>query len=210
VLRSARVDLRKDRGVTAVELMIVVILMGIIGSAMTNSIVGNLRASRVLQERTEALSQLELTAGRVARQLRAAAPVQTVATGPNEAVQVRTFSRGTCTRYTYRVEGTRLMQYQQGLSPAPSPEGSIPNPSACVTPAVALPPAAVTPTVLINGLGGSPLFEYRRADGSVMNFAAVPRPLERDIASIRMTLSRTIRDGGTVQVTTDIVLRNRL
>jgi type II secretory pathway pseudopilin PulG len=208
-LQARRVHQPTDAGVSLVELLIVIMLLGVIGGTVTTSLTGGMRTSRVLQERTEALSQLELTAGRMARQLRAAAPVQRVAGAPNEAVAVRTFTRGTCARYTYRVEGTRLMLYQQTLTPAPPPEGGWPNESACTSPAPSLPPAAVTPTVLIDGLAPGQVFHFFRASDNAPMDAAVAGANPGDIGTIRMTLRRQVRDGGTVEVSTNILLRNQ-
>lgn len=209
--RPGRGLVAREAGVTVVELLVVVLLLSVVGGTVTTTLVGGMRTSRVLQERTEALSQLELTAGRAARQLRAAAPVEQVAMGPNEAVQIRTFSQGTCSRYTYRVEGAQLVQYQEVLSPAPPPEGAFPDPSACASPAPVLPPpAAANRRVLIDGLAPGQVFVYRRAaDNAVMDFTTTPLPSEQDIGSITMTLRREIRDGGTVEVATDILLRNQ-
>jgi type II secretory pathway pseudopilin PulG len=205
-----------------IELMVVIVLMGVIGGAVTNSVVGGMRTSRVLQERTEALAQLEITAGRMARQLRAAAPVEAVTVGAGEAIQVRTFGQGTCVRHTYRVEGSQLVHYEQMLSPAPSVDGVLPNPAACTTPAPVLPPPAATPRrVLISDLSPGVIFQYRRratpveplapapAYDGVLNFGATPRPSEREIGVIRMTLTRRVRDGGTVSFTTEVLVRNQ-
>jgi type II secretory pathway pseudopilin PulG len=220
-----RGHLRDDAGVTVIELMVVIVLMGVIGGAVTNSVVGGMRTSRVLQERTEALSQLEITAGRMARQLRAAAPVEAVTVGANEAIQVRTFGQGTCVRHTYRVEGSQLVHYEQALSPNPPLDGVIPNPAApaaCTTPAAVLPPPSGTPRrVLVSDLSPGTIFQYRRratpveplapapAYDGVLNFGATPRPSEREIGVIRMTLTRRVRDGGTVSFTTEVLVRNQ-
>jgi prepilin-type N-terminal cleavage/methylation domain-containing protein len=208
--RCRQRDASTDAGVSLVELLVVIMILGVLGGSVTTSLVGGMRTSRVLQERTEALSQLELTAGRAARQLRAAAPVLQVAPAPNETVQVRTFSQGTCTRYTYRVQGTRLLQYTETMSPAPAPDGAFPNANACTSPSsTTLPPPSVTPSVLINGLAPGQVFTYRRASDNAIMTAAAAASNPRGIGTITMTLRRQVRDGGTVEVETRILLRNQ-
>ena len=72
-----RSRLSDDRGVTAIELLIVVLLMGVVGGAATTSLVRSMKVSATTQQRFDALADLQMSVDRMSGQLRAAAPLTT-------------------------------------------------------------------------------------------------------------------------------------
>lgn len=63
------------RGFTVVELLVVMVLLGIVGSVVGSAIVGGFRSSRATTARTVALHELEVAMQRMTRDLRAADPL---------------------------------------------------------------------------------------------------------------------------------------
>lgn len=211
MLSSARMRHRQEDGATLVELLVVIGLLGVVTSGLTSGIIGGFRATALVQQRTQAMSDLQVSVERVGRELRAAAPVQLVTTGANRSIHVRAFRPGSCVRITYRVEGTELAQYTQTLSPQRPPSGTPLN-AACTTPAaVEPPPSTAVRRVLVHNLASGTSFVYRRADGSVMDFSVIGagRPLESDIRTIELTVRRNVPRSPALQVQTTVVVRNQ-
>lgn len=203
---------RGEDGLSLAELLVVMSLLTVVGGIVVTGLVGGLRASALVQARTEALSELQVGVQRMTRDLRAAAPVQLVTVGANPSIHVRVFRSDGCARVTYRLEGSELAQYTQPLTPAPPADDQPPNPAACVSPAAAdPPPGTATRRVLVHGLAPATGFTYRRASGTLMDFSltGADRPLERDIRTVEVTVARTVAGGGVVHVTTTVLLRNQ-
>jgi type II secretory pathway pseudopilin PulG len=63
---------RDTAGATLVELLVVMVLLGVIGSVVTSAVITGLRSAASTQARLEALHELEVAVQRVSRDLRAA------------------------------------------------------------------------------------------------------------------------------------------
>lgn len=74
---------RRDEGVTLVELLVVLTLVGVIGGIATAGIISALNSARATQSRVEALQELEIAGQRIVRELRAAQEL-VLAAGPDE------------------------------------------------------------------------------------------------------------------------------
>ncbi|MPZ74445.1 MAG: prepilin-type N-terminal cleavage/methylation domain-containing protein [Nitriliruptorales bacterium] len=212
-----------EEGFSVVELLVAISLFAVVSAAVASGLIGGFRSSALVTQRTTAMSELQVTVERVAREIRAAAPVQLATAGGNRSLHVRRFRPGSCARVTYRVEGSELAQYTQPLSPAPSPPGTVFNEFACTSPAVTdPPPAGALRQVLVRDLAPGTAFVYRRAVGTplcpdlqaagcVMDFSATDasRPQEADIRTVELTVRRNVPRSGAVQVQTRILLRNQ-
>lgn len=200
-----------EDGFSVVELVVVMSLLVVVGGIVVTGLVAAFGATGLVQGRTQAMSDLQVGVQRMTRDLRAAAPVQLVTVGAIPSIHVRVFKTGSCARVTYRIEGSELAQYTQPLTPALA-DGVAPNPVACVSPGVAdPPPSTATRRVLVRDLAAGTGFIYRRPGGALMDFAltGASRPLEREIATIGVTVRRTVRRGGVVEVDTTVLLRNQ-
>lgn len=201
-----------EDGISLVELLVVMSLLTVVGGMVVSGLVAGLRTEGLVQERTEALGQLQVSVQRMTRDIRAAAPVQLVTVGANPSIHVRVFKAGSCARVTYRVEGSELAQYNQPLTPEPPADGMPSNPQACVSPAaVDPPPGTATRRVLVRALAPGTGFTYRGSGGALMDFSltGASRPVERDIRTVEVTVRRTVRGGGVVEVATTVLLRNQ-
>ncbi len=65
----------RDAGSTLVELLVVLVLFGVVGSVVMPAIVTAMRSARVSSERTHALHEIEMALQRVGRELRVADPL---------------------------------------------------------------------------------------------------------------------------------------
>jgi len=63
---------REEGGYSLVEMLVVLLLLGVVGTVVTKGIVTTLRSTRTGTQRAVALSQLQTAADRLSRELRAA------------------------------------------------------------------------------------------------------------------------------------------
>jgi prepilin-type N-terminal cleavage/methylation domain-containing protein len=75
MLRPAPHQLRTEGGFTLVELLVVVIILGVIGSIVTSSVISAFVSTRRGEQRVHALNDLQRGIERVGRELRAADPL---------------------------------------------------------------------------------------------------------------------------------------
>lgn len=193
-----------ERGVTLVELLVVVVLMALVGGVLVSGVVANERVTRQVQERTYTSTDLQTVVERMGRDIRAADPVQAVVGA--SSLQIRVFRGAACYRYAYVVEGTELVQYTQQLTPDPNPIGSPTNYSACSTPTVSSTiPATAQRRVLIAGLASSAVFTYQDAAGATLAF---PGATLSTIRTITVTVSHAATDRPDMVITTSVNVRN--
>lgn len=81
----------REAGVGIVELMIAVVIMGVVGGMVVSGLTSGLRTSVRAQERVEALTDLETSLHRVAREIRGSCPV--IAAAPDD-ITVATYRQG--------------------------------------------------------------------------------------------------------------------
>ena len=63
---------RRDRGFTVVELLVVMVVLGVIGTVVTSAVISSLQASSSVEDRMRAINDLQSGVERVGRELRAA------------------------------------------------------------------------------------------------------------------------------------------
>ena len=189
-LGSSRGDREGEAGFTLVELLVVMALMLIVGSVVVNGIVSGLRAAERGRVRVEALTDLELAAERMARDLRFADPVDG-ASATQVIVNVLRDDAGTLVRHrvTFDVAGGTITETRAVYDP-PS--------SATAT--------SMTVREVISDLDpATTVFAFAKADGQP--WAPVTDELF-DLAEIRLDLRRELPDQDPIEVETSVFVRN--
>lgn len=104
---------RGEGGFTLVELLVVVTILGVVGTIVTSSLVQGMRTADRAESRVEALTDLQRAAARISRELRAACPVTDVDPDDPDSsipdgdeghyVRVEVLRGGDLLRYTYEL-----------------------------------------------------------------------------------------------------------
>ena len=210
-----RARLADDSGVSLVELLVVIVLMGVIGGIGTTSMVRGMKVSAATQSRFDALADLQRSVDRMTRELRAAAPTQ-VGGAPVLLAQANRISvavwRNNFTeqyRFTYQYcpdQQTLLVRREGPLATPPTPgTGPLLN---CVTP---------TDPILITGISnntpapGQPMFRYFVRDPATGLESPTPTltPTLSLVRKVEVNVWRSMPDLTTpIKVTTMVRLRN--
>lgn len=96
---------RSDEGFSLVELLVVTLLLGVIGSVVVTGLVRSMQVSQETQARMQATAELQRTADRVGRELRAACPLTTA---DPLAASARVHRGGEILEHRFRVAGGAL------------------------------------------------------------------------------------------------------
>lgn len=108
---------RSESGVTLVELLVVMILLGVVGSVVTTVIVTGLQTSTSISTRTQALHQIEQSLQRVSRELRVADPLYTTSDPLRElAVTIDREGQRQLVRFQVNDAERRLLQFNQPVT----------------------------------------------------------------------------------------------
>jgi prepilin-type N-terminal cleavage/methylation domain-containing protein len=172
---------RSDEGFTLVELLVVVLLLGVVGSIVTAGLVTGMQSTRSSQARIEAMAELQRGAERITRELRAACPVTSM--GPDQVVAA--VVRDGQTRYHefYRDDEDRLRHAVRDTPDATATGGG----------------------TLLRSLGTydtDELFTFRDSDGD-------PATTTGRVRVVEITLRRDLPEqAGPVEVVTTTSLRN--
>jgi prepilin-type N-terminal cleavage/methylation domain-containing protein len=171
---------RQQEGFTLVELLVVLMLLGVVGSIVTAGLVSSMRSTSSTQARIEAMAELQRSAERVTRELRAACPVVSM-DADGEDVTVLVPRDGQMRYHHFYRSGTSLMHLVA--------DDMVEEPSGG--------------RVLMSGLPEDFRDVFRFMD---VNGGDVTQP--RDVRQAEIRLRRELRDQPTVEVTTATTLRN--
>jgi len=102
--------LRSDKGVTLVELLVVITLLTVVGGIVTSGIVSALRSAAQTNAKIEALNELELASQRVTRDLRQAEGI-VITNQPGESIAILLRNEdGDIELVEYVVDGVELIR----------------------------------------------------------------------------------------------------
>lgn len=184
---------RRDDGFTLVELLVVMSLSMIIGTIVVSSVVRSMQASVAATARIEALNNLEVGMERISRQIRAADPIMSAT---DDSITVTTYDDTSRAIYAYALTPDRtqldvtVTRFADFTSTTPVSTGTTPL-------LFDLDPTAAAPFVYTDAAGTT-----WPTDGS--------QPAA-DIVAVRFGFTRLLpRDGGTVDLTSSVYLRNTL
>jgi prepilin-type N-terminal cleavage/methylation domain-containing protein len=169
-----------EEGFTLIELLVVLMLLGVVGSIVTAGLVSSMRSTSSTQNRIEAMSELQRSAERITRELRAACPVVELHEG-GEEISVAVPRDGQIRYHHFLRVGSQLRHaITDDLDEEPG-----------------------SGTLLLDELPADfrEVFRVMDADGEV-----VDQP--RDVRQAELRLSRDLRDQGPIVVTTATTLRN--
>jgi prepilin-type N-terminal cleavage/methylation domain-containing protein len=175
------VNRRDDEGgFTLVELLVVILLLGVVGSIVTAGLVNAMQHTRNSQERIHAMAELQRGAERITRELRAACPVMAM---DDDDVTVAVQRDGeTSYHQFYRDANDQLRHTVKDAADDP-PDGG---------------------NVLLSGLpdDGVPIFTYLGDSGQEVD-------LPRNVHVVRINLRNELpAQDQTVEVATTTSLRN--
>lgn len=178
---------RDEDGMTLVELLVVFVVLGIVGTVVLSGVVTSMRTTTRAQDRIDALTELEKGVERIARELRATC--QIAAFEPND-VSVNVVRDGDVHRYRY-VLGSVLGGSE---SDALYEVHSVRDPSTgnFVTQGTRL---------FVRDLEDSTPFAYLDPNGS-------PAGVATDVSMAEITLRRHLPDQSPIEVHTGVHLRN--
>ena len=193
MLTRMRQRLNAEDGLSLVELLIIMLLLGLIGSTVTTSLVRGMKATSATQSRFDALADLQKSVDRMTRNLRAADPLLfTSSTAQRAVVEVyrdETFTQKLRYTYTYCSTQQRI-HVKTETNPVSAPAAAN-----C---------AAMTDPVLISSVsnGATPVFQFFKVDG------VTPATSAKDALTMKVTVSRAMRNQTAIRVDTLVRLRN--
>ena len=178
----------EQAGFTLVELLVVMILLGVIGSIVGSGIVSSMRADRKTRERVAVTGDLTKGVDRMTKQIRVAAPIIDFS---STSLTVETYRNSLRYRYAYAYDAS-AKTVTETLSTYAS--------ASDVTPM-----SVDTQTLLRNVTNGTatPMFEYYDRDGATAT--AID-----DIARVEISLVETPTGDaqGPISFSTSVFLRN--
>lgn len=187
-----------EDGFTLVELLIVMVIMGVIGTMVLTSFVSSARSSTTATRQLDAINDLTPAMQRMTRDLRAAAPLLIDDEGDYESEVGTEFERGGTTYRThYRLdvsEGgtTRLMQTRREVGDSEAPSTAM-------------------VAEVDNDLSTQPVFTYYDADGEPITCAdATPACRDEHLTAARLEILvlRGIEDADAIEYRTSVNIRN--
>lgn len=106
---------RNESGVTLVELLVVLVLLGVVGSVVMTAVVTSLQASTASTNRVLALNELETGLQRIVRDLRSATVIEPPGTDPGDPdadtfVNMVVYRDGTFNDVTYELVDEQLIR----------------------------------------------------------------------------------------------------
>lgn len=194
-----------DEGLTLVELMIVVLILGVVGGITVTGLVRGMQTTDRIEARVEAFTDLQRAAERVARDLRrgvwddtSVTPVPSPATGcsfisldPSDVTLV-VFDGTDRFRHRYQLVGNELR-----LDVDQFAGGTWTNVS-----------DATVISDLDNAATGDPVFTYLDSGGDDLLADGVQGSDRAAVRKFRLTLVRQVRDQPAVDLQTTVAARN--
>lgn len=116
MLSRACDTLRREAGVSLLEVIIAMLVFGVVGSVVASSVIQGFESTSLAQSRVEALADLQRGVERVSRELRAACPVRG-ASATQMTVDVKRGGAVYRYRYTLETATNRLVERSERYDP---------------------------------------------------------------------------------------------
>ena len=191
-MRALRRRMQADEGLTVVELLVVTLLLGIVGSVVTTSVIQGMHTSREAQERIHALTDLEAGTHRATRELRAANPLWPGMT--DESVTATIYRDGTRYAYTYEAsaDGSEFVEHRVEFEDEESATA-----------------VSDTSTVIADGLDQDSVttFRFYGRDGELLDLDDEDFHAG-DVSKVAVTLGAELSTGELLEVETAVAVRN--
>jgi type II secretory pathway pseudopilin PulG len=182
-----------DAGVSLIEVLVVVIMLGIVGGILTTTMISGMRTTRQEQNRSDSSSLVQTQLARLARDLRVADPIRAASA---TSMTVDVYRSGTCVRDTWTVASNNLV-----LTAV-----TYPTWASCKNyPTTAIATSSITKTI-ITGLdnGTTPVFAFQDATGATLS-----SPSPTAIYVVNISLSQAGQEGRAgVSYSTSVGVRN--
>ena len=191
-MSALRRRMQADEGLTVVELLVVTLLLGIVGSVVTTGVIQGMHTSREAQERIRALTELEAGTHRATRELRAANPLWPGVT--SGSVTATVYRDGTRYAYTYEAsaDGSEFVEHRVEFEDEDSATA-----------------VSDTTTVIADGLDQDSVatFRFYGRDGQLMDVEGEDFHVGR-VAKVAVTLGAELSTGELLEVETAVAVRN--
>jgi len=202
LLASMRRRARRDAGMTLIEVLVAMTLMGVVGAVVSAGVLSAMQDQRRQTSRLEGLTTSQRALERVAKDVRAANPL--VAADAN-SITVLVYRGGACQQRRYYVDATQRLVQEIAKYTA----------STTCRSRTGVPGAATTNVLTKNVANpvATPVFGYQRIDPAQAALVAVPTPAAASVVSLVDKVTISLRTGlkhgqNPVVVGTAIDLRN--
>lgn len=184
--------LRQEGGFTLVELLVVMVLMGVVGSVVGTSLVRGMQVSAEAQSRIQGLSELQRGMERLAREVRVADPLCLTLGQEEWRLGASVYRDGKRYAYDFYLQGSGAdEELRADILMYDPPEDTTPS--------------TVTNGTLIAETGNSilsvPLFEYLDQNGD-------PPFTPGAAAQVQINLARQVSGDDPIQVSSTVEVRN--
>ena len=112
-MNRIRTRLREDHGFTAIEMMVVVVLIGALSLVVTNTLIKGTRSAATATDRSHAINESQRVIERIGNNVRETTQPGSLSCGAN-CIQVQTASQGLV---NYKITGTDLTATVGGAAP---------------------------------------------------------------------------------------------
>ena len=184
-----RARLGHEGGATLVEMLVIVILMGVVGSIVTNSLVLAMRTTMRSQDRSYSLAELQKGAERLSREIRSGTPVALSAS----TATLDVIRNGQRHRLTYTITAGGVLQQTKQIW-----NSSASNPSLIAA------NSTVTTPVVTDLVVAAP-FTYFDREGTAIATPAAPYST---VDRVVVTLQRQLDGQPAIRIDSGVELRN--
>jgi prepilin-type N-terminal cleavage/methylation domain-containing protein len=200
-LETLRPD-RSEAGLTLIELLVTMIIMGVISAVVTAGIITSLTDQRRERTRLDAVSSSQVVLERVSKDLRAANPL---VAGDSSSVTMLVYHGTACQQRRYYVNASSQLVEETA---------SYPSSATCSSRSGTLGTASsVVLLAKVANASTDPVFSYRRIDPAQDALVSVAAPVSAGLVSLVDSVTVSLKAGlkenqAPVSVGTSVDLRN--
>lgn len=186
-------DRGAEDGLTLVELLVVMLLIGIIGSVVSTTLIFAMKTTRYHQNRTYAAEEVQAQLERVARSIRVGDPIRAASA---TSITVDLYRGTSCVRQSWTLAGTTLQVTSVTYAAWDS----------CAKYPATVAPSSTSTTTAVTGVanGSTPLFTYEDPTGAVLT-----SPTPWKIAAVHVQIMKTVPERTSrISFSTSVGVRN--